>query len=65
MKSVLQAINLLTVAFGNLIVIIVAEAKAFDQVYHIFYNLLSIKNYVISHAVREKFFTQTPKPTCQ
>jgi len=31
MKSVLQAINLLTVAFGNVIVIIVAEAKAFDQ----------------------------------
>merc|ERR1712062_751420 len=31
MKSVLQAVNLLTVAFGNLIVIIVAEAKAFDQ----------------------------------
>ena len=32
MKSVLQACNLLTVAFGNLIVIIVAESKAFDQV---------------------------------
>ena len=32
MKSVLQAVNLLTVAFGNLIVIIVAEAKALDQV---------------------------------
>ena len=32
MKSVLQAVNLLTVAFGNVIVIIVAEAKAFDQV---------------------------------
>ena len=32
MKSVLQAVNLLTVAFGNLIVIIVAEAKAFEQV---------------------------------
>ncbi len=32
MKSVLQAANLLTVAFGNVIVIIVAEAKAFDQV---------------------------------
>ncbi len=32
MKSVLQAFFLLTVAFGNLIVIIVAEAKAFDQV---------------------------------
>ena len=31
MKSVLQACFLLTVAFGNLIVIIVAEAKAFDQ----------------------------------
>jgi len=31
MKSVLQACNLLTVAFGNLIVIIVAESKAFDQ----------------------------------
>jgi len=31
MKSVLQAVNLLTVAFGNVIVIIVAEAKAFDQ----------------------------------
>ena len=32
MKSVLQAVNLLTVAFGNVIVIIVAEAKAFEQV---------------------------------
>lgn len=32
MKSVLQAVNLLTVAFGNLIVIIVAEAKLLDQV---------------------------------
>ena len=31
MKSVLQAAWLLTVAFGNLIVIIVAEAKALDQ----------------------------------
>ncbi len=31
MKSVLQAAWLLTVAFGNLIVIIVAEAKAFDD----------------------------------
>ena len=33
MKSVLQAAWLLTVAFGNLIVILIAEAKAFnDQV---------------------------------
>jgi len=31
MKSVLQAAWLLTVAFGNIIVIIVAEAKAFNQ----------------------------------
>ena len=31
MKSVLQAAWLLTVAFGNIIVIIVAEAKAFDE----------------------------------
>jgi len=31
MKSVLQAAWLLTVAFGNVIVIIVAEAKAFDS----------------------------------
>merc|ERR1719348_2716144 len=31
MKSVLQACWLLTVAFGNIIVIIVAEAKAFDE----------------------------------
>jgi len=31
MKSVLQAAWLLTVAFGNIIVIIVAEAKAFDD----------------------------------
>jgi len=31
MKSVLQACWLLTVAFGNIIVIIVAEAKAFNQ----------------------------------
>ena len=31
MKSVLQAAWLLTVAFGNIIVIIVAEAKAFDS----------------------------------
>lgn len=35
MKSVLQAAWLLNVAFGNIIVIIVAEAKAFDsQVSH-------------------------------
>ena len=33
MKSVLQAAWLLTVAFGNLIVILIAHAKAFnDQV---------------------------------
>ena len=31
MKSVLQAAWLLTVAFGNIIVIIVAEAKAFEE----------------------------------
>jgi len=31
MKSVLQAAWLLTVAFGNIIVIIVAEAKAFED----------------------------------
>ena len=31
MKSVLQACWLLTVAFGNIIVIIVAEAKAFNR----------------------------------
>ena len=31
MKSVLQAAWLLTVAFGNVIVIIIAEAKAFDS----------------------------------
>jgi dipeptide/tripeptide permease len=31
MKSVLQAAWLLTVAFGNLIVIIIAEARAFDN----------------------------------
>ena len=31
MKSVLQAAWLLNVAFGNIIVIIVAEAKAFDS----------------------------------
>ena len=38
MKSVLQAVNLLTVAFGNLIVIIVAEAKAFEQVKYLLYD---------------------------
>ena len=31
MKSVLQAAWLLTVAFGNIIVIIVAEAKSLNQ----------------------------------
>jgi solute carrier family 15 oligopeptide transporter 1 len=31
MKSVLQAGWLLTVAFGNLIVVIIAEAKFFDS----------------------------------
>ena len=31
MKSVLQAFWLLTVAFGNIIVILVAEAKAFNE----------------------------------
>ena len=31
MKSVLQAMWLLTVAFGNLIVVIIAEAKFFDR----------------------------------
>lgn len=31
MKSVLQACWLLTVAFGNVIVVIVAEAKGFDK----------------------------------
>jgi len=37
MKSVLQAVNLLTVAFGNVIVIIVAEAKAFEQASELFF----------------------------
>ena len=42
MKSVLQAAWLLNVAFGNIIVIIVAEAKAFDSqvsilIYSLFY----------------------------
>ncbi len=32
MKSVLQAFFVLTVAFGNIIVIIVSNIKAFDQV---------------------------------
>lgn len=32
MKSVLQAVNQITVAFGNIIVIIVAEAKLLDYV---------------------------------
>jgi len=31
MKSVLSAVNLLTVSFGNVIVLIVAEARGFDQ----------------------------------
>ena len=31
MRSVMQASWLLTVAFGNLIVIVVAEAKAIDR----------------------------------
>lgn len=31
MRSVMQAAWLLTVAFGNLIVIVVAEAKAIDR----------------------------------
>ena len=38
MKSVLQAFWLLTVAFGNIIVIFVAEAKAFsDQASEFFF----------------------------
>ena len=47
MKSVLQAAWLLNVAFGNIIVIIVAEAKAFDSqvsilpiIYHLPIHLL-------------------------
>ena len=32
MKSFLQSINLLTVAFGDFLVIIVAEVNLFDQV---------------------------------
>jgi solute carrier family 15 (oligopeptide transporter), member 1 len=36
MKSVLTAAWLLTVAFGNLIVVIVAEAKAFESQASIF-----------------------------
>ena len=54
MKSVLQAAWLLTVAFGNVIVIIVAKAKAFDsQVITSFkmqihiYNIISIQEYRI------------------
>lgn len=31
MRSVMQAIWLLTVAFGNLIFIVIAKAKAFDK----------------------------------
>ena len=33
MKSFLQSINLLTVAFGDFLVIIVAEVNLFDQVW--------------------------------
>ena len=40
MKSVLQAAWLLNVAFGNIIVIIVAEAKAFDSQVSIIIYLL-------------------------
>ena len=42
MKSVLQAVNLLTVAFGNVIVIIVAEAKAFEQVIDLTHNSMAL-----------------------
>ena len=43
MKSVLQAVNLLTVAFGNVIVIIVAEAKAFEQVIDLTHNSMTLQ----------------------
>ena len=33
MKSFLQSINLLTVAFGDFLVIVVAEVNLFDQVW--------------------------------
>ena len=45
MKSVLQAYWLLTVAFGNIIVIVVAEAKAFnDQASEFFFAALMLLN---------------------
>ena len=47
MKSVLQAVNLLTVAFGNVIVIIVAEAKAFEQVIYLTHNSIPSFMYLV------------------
>ena len=42
MKSVLQAAWLLNVAFGNLIVIVIAEAKLFESQVNIFYVLNTV-----------------------
>lgn len=47
MKSVLTAAWLLTVAFGNLIVVIVAEAKGFDSQVILYDMYIILKNNMI------------------
>ena len=59
MKSVLQAAWLLNVAFGNIIVIIVAEAKAFDsQVSILIYILFCwLLEYSLAELINDKICT--------
>ena len=50
MKSVLQAFWLLTVAFGNIIVILVSEAKIFDDQaseFFFFAALMSLDTFIM------------------
>ncbi|XP_069688352.1 peptide transporter family 1 isoform X4 [Periplaneta americana] len=64
MKSVLQAGWLLTVAFGNLIVVIVAEAKFFDsQAYEflLFAGLMLVDMAIFAYMAMRYKYVETPR----
>ncbi|KAJ4436487.1 hypothetical protein ANN_16518, partial [Periplaneta americana] len=64
MKSVLQAGWLLTVAFGNLIVVIVAEAKFFDsQAYEflLFAGLMFVDMAIFAFMAMRYKYVETPR----
>ncbi|XP_021917359.1 peptide transporter family 1 isoform X3 [Zootermopsis nevadensis] len=64
MKSVLQAGWLLTVAFGNLIVVIIAEAKFFDSQAHEFFlfaGLMLVDMAIFSLMAMKYKYVEVPK----